>query len=150
MNNRIKAIVNYKTNGKQKMFAELMGWSPAYLGKLLAGNNIGLQPVLAILRAMPEIDARWLLFGEGSMIADQTARMREKTISHIREVLAIEPYVAVMTPAELAIYERMVTTGASHDFSNESRMRWMSETARRQMEVDIKVRQAMDTAYADE
>ena len=68
MNERLLEIIRYKTGGRQNAFAELMGWSPQYLTKLVKGDNFGLQPVLAILSAFPEINARWLLFGQGSML----------------------------------------------------------------------------------
>ena len=148
MKNRIREIVKYKTNGKQKEFADMMGWNPAYLGKLLAGNSIGLQPLLAILKAMPEIDARWLLLGEGSMISD--ASSMRKAVSRIREILDLEQFVAVMTPDELAAYNDMITTDATHKFTSEQWMRWISDTAERQMAIDAKVKKAMEESYADE
>lgn len=68
MNSRLLEIIRYKTGGRQTPFAELLGWSPQYLTKLLKGDNFGLSPVLTILSAFPEINARWFLFGEGSML----------------------------------------------------------------------------------
>ena len=49
--------MEYKTRGKNKPFAEMVGWTPQYLGKLLHGSDFGLKPVLAVLRALPEINA---------------------------------------------------------------------------------------------
>lgn len=68
MNQRLIEIIRYKTGGVQSEFAALMGWTPQYLAKLLRGDNFGLTPVLAIVRAFPEVDARWLLTGEGQML----------------------------------------------------------------------------------
>ena len=67
MNTRLQEVIKYKTGGHQKAFAELMGWNPSYLTKLLKGENFGLQPVLSILETIPEINARWFLLGEGEM-----------------------------------------------------------------------------------
>lgn len=147
MKDRLKTIVRYKTNGKQKEFAALMGWSTAYLNNLLKGASIGLQPVIAILKAMPEIDARWLLLGEGSMlIEDKVSEVRHQAMEHIHAVLDLEKFIPVMSPEELKEYERIVTTHANPHFGNEARLRWLSKTAERQMAIDTRVNEAMRKA----
>lgn len=147
MKDRLKAIVRYKTHGKQKEFAALMGWSTAYLNNLLKGASIGLQPVIAILKAFPEIDARWLLLGEGSMlIEDKVSAMRHQAMAHIQTVLDLEKFLPVMSPDELLEYEKLVTTHATPNFGNEARLRWLSKTAERQMAIDTRVNEAMRKA----
>lgn len=74
-----------------------MGWSPQYLHKLLKEGGIGIRPIIALLEKFPELDARWLLLGEGTMIttgADEVKR-------HLFRLLEIEKYMPVMTPDEL-------------------------------------------------
>ena len=71
MNTRLLQIIDYKTAGSRKDFAELCGWSRPYLSKLLRGESIGLAPVCTILATFPDIDARWLLLGEGEMIRER-------------------------------------------------------------------------------
>ena len=66
MNERIRLIAASQFKRK-KDFAEHLGWKPNYLSKILGGQNIGLRPILEILEKMPNISARWLLFGEGAM-----------------------------------------------------------------------------------
>lgn len=68
MNDRLLEIIKYKTGGRQTEFAASLGWSPQYLTKLLKGYNFGIRPVITIVTAFPEINARWLLIGEGDMI----------------------------------------------------------------------------------
>ena len=68
MNERLEEIIRYKTGGKKIPFAELMGWSPQYLSKMLRGENFGVQPILTVLEKLPEINARWFLFGTGEML----------------------------------------------------------------------------------
>lgn len=64
---RIALIVEYKAK-KKKDFAEIMGWKPNYLSKLISGEQgVGLTPISQILKKFPDIDARWLLFGDGDM-----------------------------------------------------------------------------------
>ena len=65
MNSRLQEIIKYKTGGRKTAFAELMGWTPQYLAKLLNGEHFGLQFVLPILEKLPELNARWFLFGQG-------------------------------------------------------------------------------------
>lgn len=65
---RIELIAKSKAD-KKKEFAEIMGWKPNYLSKLISGKQgVGLAPVVQILDKFKDIDARWLLFGEGDMI----------------------------------------------------------------------------------
>ena len=68
MNGRIAEIINYQTDGRRGDFAQRLGWTAPYLSKLLRGEGLGIAPVRTILEAFPEIDARWLLLGEGEMI----------------------------------------------------------------------------------
>lgn len=72
MNKRLEEIIRYKTGGEKKAFATLLNWSPPYLSKLLKGVDFGLQPVISIIEAMPEINARWLLTGEGDFYETRT------------------------------------------------------------------------------
>ena len=44
MNERLLEIIEYKAGGKQIAFAEMMGWSPQYIAKLVRGENFGLSP----------------------------------------------------------------------------------------------------------
>ena len=68
MNNRLLDIIKYETGGRQKDFAAAMGWTPQYLTKLLKGENFGITPVKTLLEKLPEINARWLLLGQGEML----------------------------------------------------------------------------------
>lgn len=77
MNTRLKQIIDYKTGGKQTAFAALMGWTPQYLSKLLHGENFGIQPVISLLTVLPEVDARWLLIGDGNMLMSHSSLRKE-------------------------------------------------------------------------
>lgn len=68
MNNRLNQIIEYRTAGSRTDFAELMGWSRTYLSNLLSRESWGITPVCQILEVLPEVDARWLLLGEGDML----------------------------------------------------------------------------------
>lgn len=118
MNERLLEIIRYKTGGRQNAFAELMGWSPQYLAKLVKGDNFGLQPVLAILSAFPEINARWFLFGQGSMLeVGMMFDLQRQAMSHIQSLLDLDKYIPVMTGEEVREFEESIKSGRYPNFS---------------------------------
>ena len=144
MKDRLREIIKCKTNGRQKDFADVFGWKPSYVGKLLAGTAIGIQPIMAILRRYPDINARWLLLGEGRMIEkDKESLLRDRAVMHIAKVIRLERYLPCMTDDEISAYERMVTADEDPLFDSGAELRWMSILAERQMENDVRVNNAM-------
>lgn len=143
MNKRLREIVNYKTRGKQKEFAELVGWTPQYLAKLLHGSDFGLKPVLSVLKAMPEINARWLLLGEGQMLTDGgLGDLYKGTLNHIQAVLDLERFIPVMTPEELREYHQMIMGHKVAEFDPQARSKWIELSADRAQEVINRVKDA--------
>lgn len=67
MDERLKIIIVYFTDGNRTEFAEMVGWSRPYLSKLLRGEGWGISPVLRLVERIPTLNARWLLTGEGAM-----------------------------------------------------------------------------------
>lgn len=115
MKDRLHQIIQYKTNGRQTEFARLLGWTTGYLYRMLGGGSIGLQPIVSILSAFPEINARWLLLGEGSMLDSPTINY----VSALMRAIELEKYMPVMSPQELA---RISSFDLS--FSDEDIARW--------------------------
>lgn len=115
MHNRLLELIQYKTKGIQADFAELMGWSPQYLNKLIREGSIGIKPITALLEKFPELNARWLLLGEGVMIDSGYDIMK----NHIFRLLQLEKYMPVMTPGEL----RELSEGKV-DFDEETLEKW--------------------------
>lgn len=144
MNNRLLDIIKYKTGGKQKAFADFMGWTPQYLAKLLRGENFGLQPVLTILEKMPEIDARWFLLGDGSMLNDDKVfGLRRETYSWVQSILMFDRFLPVMSPDEVHRFEEVLSGKSYPDFSDEQVARWESLLAERQDAISAKVNDAI-------
>lgn len=113
---RLLDIIQYKTSGKQAEFADIMGWSPQYLNRLTKGESgIGIRPIIALLEKFPELNARWLLLGEGAMITSGADEMKRRLL----RLLEIEKYMPVMTPDEL----RCVTDG-TYDFDENTVKNW--------------------------
>lgn len=127
MNERLLQFIQYKTGGKQAEFAELMGWSPQYLHKLLKEGGIGIRPIVALLEKFPELNARWLLLGEGAMLNTGADAVK----SHLLKLLELEKYMPVMTPDELRLLEDGQT-----DFDAETIIRWEELLADRSKKIN--------------
>ena len=130
MNKRLAQFIEYKTGGNQKEFAMLMGWSPQYLHKMLKGDSMGIQPVVSLLQRFPELDARWLILGEGVML--DTVRNR------ILDLLSLERYIPVMTKEEV----QELASGRT-DFDRATVDGWKDMLDRREGEI----RRRFDEAY---
>lgn len=118
MNTRLSEFIQYKTGGHQSEFAAALGWSPQYLGKLIHGDGFGIRPVMALLEKYPELNARWLMLGEGNMLLENPATnvLKERLL----KMLEIEKYIPVMSADEL----RKLTEESELDFSPECFQRW--------------------------
>lgn len=139
MNSRLHEIIKYKTGGRQREFANLLGWTPQYLAKLLKGVNFGISPVLTILEVLPEINARWLLLGQGSMLENaKLLDLRREAFANIQAVLEIEKYIPFMSPDELHEYEQAVTTGRKPVFSPDMLSSWQRRASEREEELTAK------------
>jgi len=143
MNSRLREIFNYKTGGRQNPFAELLGWSPQYLAKLLKGENFGLSPVLTLLSTFPEINARWFLFGEGSMLeAGRLFELQRESMSHIMSLLDLDKYIPYMSGEEVREFEEAVQSGRKPDFSPDTVAKWQSLLDDRNRALDARFAEA--------
>lgn len=143
MNSRLREIINYKTGGRQNPFAELLGWSPQYLAKLLKGENFGLSPVLTLLSTFPEINARWFLFGEGSMLeAGRLFELQRESMSHIMSLLDLDKYIPYMSGEEVREFEEAVQSGRKPDFSPDTVAKWQSLLDDRNRDLDARFAEA--------
>lgn len=139
MNTRLQEIIKYKTGGRQREFASLCGWSPQYLTKLLRGENFGIRPVLTLLEVLPEINARWLLLGQGDMLEIRKLfSIQREALAHIQAILEIEKYIPFMSPDELHEYEQAVTTSRKPVVSPDTLSSWQRRASEREEELTAK------------
>ncbi len=125
MKDRIHEIIRYKTGGRIGAFGALLGWSPQYTSKVLRGDGIGLTPVRAILESFPEINARWLILGDGQMLDDtHLLALRREAVARASSLMAIDRYIDVMTPDELRRLELAISAGRSPSFTPSEVARW--------------------------
>lgn len=128
IHDRLLDIIQYKTSGKQAEFADIMGWSPQYLNRLTKGESgIGIRPIISLLEKFPELNARWLLLGEGAMITSGADEMKRRLF----RLLEIEKYMPVMTPDEL----RDITDGKC-EFDAATVERWDALLDKRNKEIN--------------
>lgn len=133
---RLAQYIDYKTNGKKSEFADKLGWSKQYLGNLLKGTtSIGLAPVATLLKTFPELSARWLLFGEGSMIVGIDAEIRKQLYG----LLSIDKYVCVMTSDEIKALQ-----AGKYEWGSEYYRKWEQLLAERQRRIDEHFRKSME------
>lgn len=145
MNERLHEIIKYKTGGRQVDFAKLLGWTPQYLAKLLRGENFGLQPILTLLEKLPEINARWLLLGQGDMLEiGKLFNLQREAFAYIQAILEIEKYIPYMSPEELHEYEQAVTSGRKPVFSPDTLFSWQRRASEREKELAVKFTAAND------
>ncbi len=104
MNSRLLQFIKYAC-GRQSVFAERMGWERQYLSKLTRGIGLGITPVVAILQKFPELDARWLLLGEGEMLRPTVSETRRDLVNaraRVARSLELARFLPVMSSTELS------------------------------------------------
>lgn len=144
MNNRLSEIIKYKTGGKQTQFASIMGWSPQYLSKLVRGKDFGIAPVISLLQRLPELNARWLLLGEGTMLQDEKLNeVRATAQSYVLSILEMEKYLPVMSPAEVRAFEQMCIGEVKPNFNPEQVSDWKNKLATRNESINEKFNEAI-------
>lgn len=104
MNSRLLQFIKYAC-GRQSVFAEVMGWDRQYLSKLTRGIGLGITPVVAVLQKFPELDARWLLLGEGEMLRPTVSERRPQLTAardRVARSLELARFLPVMSETELS------------------------------------------------
>lgn len=144
MNNRLLDLIKYKTGGRQNKLAELLGWTPQYLAKLLRGDNFGLQPVLTLLEKLPEINARWLLLGQGEMLeTGKLFSLHREVLAHAQSILDLERFIPFMLPDELREFEEAVAESRVPVFNAARIAAWDRELQERNAALDARVDDAI-------
>lgn len=89
INKRIKEIRECLSNNSNKEFSEKLDVSSQAISNYVRdGYNIGREVIENILKAFPQLDANWLLMGEGNMlknISDMPQVSDPQIISLLRE-----------------------------------------------------------------
>ena len=85
----------------KKSFADSLGWSQPYLSRIITNaQGAGLSPVSQIIERYKDVDARWLITGEGLPFGDS-----DKTIiAKMRYLLELDSYLPYMKPEEKTLF----------------------------------------------
>lgn len=121
MNQRLRLFIQYAC-GRPSVFADRMGWERQYLSKLTRGIGLGLTPVVAILQEFPELDARWLLLGEGEMLRPAVSECRPNLTAardRVTRSLELARFLPFMSDAELSDF-----ASGQLDFPASASARW--------------------------
>lgn len=146
INERIDFIIKIKVGGRSK-FAEILKVTPQYVNKIATpGGSVGLEPVLNILRLFPDIDARWLLLGEGEpfSISDRAGEIKRSIGGRIDFLFAIEKYISVMDPEDLAGLEDLIRDGSYESLSPQKLGEWDKRLATKNKALADRVNKAME------
>lgn len=85
---RLKAVIAY-SGLNDSAFARKIGVQQMTLWRQINGaRKISLETIMAVADAFPEIDANWLLRGNGSMLADNDAQ--QKRIDNLIDVISMQ------------------------------------------------------------
>lgn len=99
--------------------------------------------MLSILEKLPEINARWFLFGQGSMLEiGKMFDLQRETMNHIQELLDLDKYIPYMSPEELHQFEEALTTGKKPVFSPDTLSKWQERLNARESEINAKFAEA--------
>jgi hypothetical protein len=115
MKERLLLFIQHVTGGRMTEFADLMGWSPQYLNRLTSVGSIGLRPIIALLEKFPNLNARWLILGEGVMLESGSDVVKARLL----RLLALEKYMPVMNEQELTEF-----SNGRDDFPSDTIERW--------------------------
>lgn len=147
MKDRIQAIIDCKTGGRIGAFGALLGWSPQYTSKVLRGDSVGLTPVRAILEAFPDINARWLILGEGEMLEDShTSALRNEALEHLRTLSELDKYIPIMSEFEVRKLVESLSLGRLPQFSADDFARWEFYRRAKERTADTVLHHAMEQA----
>lgn len=130
---RIAELIENKTGGSRVLFARQVGWSKQRLTNVLAGKSIGLTAVEDILRAYQDLNARWLIFGDGNMlnITEPNFGKRYNTIK------AFERYLPYMTDAEA-----LLLANGKSDWDEATVARWSALDQKRRDDINRRFTEA--------
>lgn len=146
INERIAYIVNVRVDGNTARFAELLGTSRQYVNKLIKeGGSVGIEPISKILKIFPEIDARWLILGEGSPFirAVKEIEIRTGIELKLKTLTDLERYIPAMDEADLDKLSEALRSGMDPEIDSSKFTAWESVINDKKEILEQRVSEAM-------
>ena len=134
INERIAYLLERLSDNKPTRFGELIGSTPQYIKKITTpGGSVGLEPVSKILRAVPDLNARWLILGEGDPFDRkiQENGIRSEIGRRVKILTILDKILPEMSLEELDQVEKSITGGLIPEISP-SRLVELAESLRRE------------------
>lgn len=120
MKDRLKAVIQYKTNGDLAKFAELTGVTPRYIWDTNNRDVLSLPYIIKVLDAVKELDARWLLTGEGVMVRPWGLSLSESLfMQKVSNVMRLASLIPKMTSEQIVRFQVAVAKGDYPDFTED-------------------------------
>lgn len=139
MNTRLSQFIDYATGGNKADFARSLGWTPQYLSGMLKDCRIGMNPLLTLLAKYPELNARWLLLGEGAMLTACGDAIK----TQLTRLLNIERYLPVMSAEE----QQRIING-DYSFDAETIAKWEALLVEKKTSIDGRIKAAIERQKA--
>lgn len=118
LRDRINKIIDLKSNGNTTHFAKLTGWSCETVRNVRRAGTNNVTLITDLLRAVPEISARWLLLGEGEMLRPFGLAYAEgEFLKRLARLADIATLVSRMDAAQLRRFQVAVAQGNFPDFT---------------------------------
>lgn len=71
---RLRAYLEYKVIGINQL-GRMTNTSGAQISNIIAGKNYGVDKLISVFKACPDLDIKWLMTGAGEMITGQPAEV---------------------------------------------------------------------------
>lgn len=121
MNKRIRQIINAKTGGNVTQFAEICGVSTSTMAHALSNiRDCSAMTLAAIVNAYPDINANWLLTGNGDMTRPfGLAYAEAQFLKNVLKTLEIAALIPKMSGEQVQRFQVDAAQGRTPDFTDE-------------------------------
>lgn len=120
MKNRIRKLINIKANGNLSAFAQKCGVSAQTIINAVKQDTCSCKTAAAILSTFPDINAHWLITGDGDITRPFGLAYAENIFLHnILKTLNLAVLVPKMSAEQVNRFQIATAQGKVPEFSDE-------------------------------